>query len=68
MKFRVIDNLTGKEPDTKIIALEEPWAKGLTYCDMEGFFIGDNGELILADECGRHAYCPSGRFTVEYIG
>lgn len=35
MKFRVIDNKTGKEADTWNIALHEEWAEGLVYCDME---------------------------------
>lgn len=62
--FRVIDNKTGKEADVYNIALKEDWAKGLIYCDMEGFAIEEEGNLILLDECGNVAYCPSGRFTV----
>lgn len=37
---------------------EEEWAKQLIECDMEGFFIGEDGQLILADECGNFAYVP----------
>ena len=62
--FRVIDNKTGKEADAYNIALKEDWAKGLIYCDIEGFAIEEEGNLILLDECGNVAYCPSGRFTV----
>lgn len=62
--FMVIDNKTGKEADVYNIALKEDWAKGLIYCDMEGFAIEEDGNLILLDECGNFAYCPSGRFTV----
>lgn len=63
MEFIVIDNKTGKEADTYEIALKEEWAKHLIYCDMEGFAILENGELVLLDECGGVAYCPEGRFT-----
>lgn len=62
--FSVIDNKTGKEADLYKIALKEKWAKGLMYCDMEGFAIEEDGTLILLDECGRHTYCPEGRFTI----
>lgn len=64
MEFIVIDNNTGKEADTEEIALNEEWAEHLIYCDIEGFAILENGELVLLDECGGCAYCPSGRFTV----
>lgn len=64
MEFIVIDNNTGKEADTYEIALKEDWAKHLIYCDMEGFALLENGELVLLDECGDYAYCPEGRFTV----
>jgi hypothetical protein len=28
---------------------EEPWARGLVYCDMEGFAVESDGSLILLD-------------------
>lgn len=65
--FFVIDNQTGKYPEIEGIALNEDWADGLCYCDMEGFAITEDGSLILADECGRFAYCPEGRFTVAEV-
>ena len=69
MIFSVIDKKTGKEADPEEIALNEDWAKGLCYCDMEGFAILENGDLILADECGRHVYPPEGRFEIiKYEG
>ncbi len=64
--FRVIDTKTGKEADTYEIALHEEWAKGLIYCDMEGFAIEEDGTLILIGECGKYAYCPEGRFEVVW--
>ena len=64
MNFKVIDNKTKEYPDLCEIALEEEWAKGLMYCDREGFALLEDGTLILLDECGRFEYCPTGRFTV----
>lgn len=64
MQFEIIDLLTEKYPDVNQIALNEEWAKDLIYCDMEGFFIGEDGQLILADECGNFAYCPHDRFKI----
>ena len=66
--FRVIDDKTGKEADEYEIALKENWAaRSLVYCDMDGFFIGADGEtLILADECGRFEYADTDRFKVVF--
>ena len=66
IKFSVIDNKTGEYPDLYKIALKEEWAKDLMYCDMEGFSINEDGQLILSDECGKFVYCPSDRFTVVF--
>lgn len=68
--FRVIDLTTGKEPDMEQIALTEKWAMdaNLIYCDMEGFVLEEDGTLLLLDECGKFAYCPPGRFRIEWKG
>ena len=66
VKFSVIDNESGKYPDLYNIALKEDWAKGLMYCDMEGFAINEDGNLVLLDECGGVAYCPKDRFTIVF--
>ncbi len=66
MEFIVIDKLTWQEADVKQIVLNEDWAQGLVYCDMEGFFVGEDGTLILADECGHYVYCPEDRFCILY--
>ena len=63
--FDVIDTKTGEYPDLWDIALKEDWAKGLMYCDMEGFAIEEDGTLLLLDECGKFRYCPIGRFEVR---
>ncbi len=64
MTFNVIDNQTGLPPDLEQIALHESWAKGLTYCDIEGFALTEDGSLILTDEDGNYCYCPVWRFKV----
>lgn len=64
MLFWVVDKKTGREADPGDIALHEDWAKGLIYCDMEGFALLQDGQLILVDECGNFEYCPEGRFDV----
>lgn len=64
MIFFVVDKKTGREANPERIALKEEWAKGLIYCDMEGFAMLEDGTLILVDECGHYEYCPEGRFEV----
>jgi uncharacterized membrane protein YgcG len=64
--FTVIDTKTGKEADEYNIALHEDWAKGLCYCDMEGWAIENDGTLLLVDECGRFAYADRERFKVVW--
>src|SRR5690606_22251153 len=63
--FSVIDKQTGQKPDLVQSALNEDWAKKLVYCDMDGFYLSEDGKtLILADTCGSFVYCPPGRFEV----
>ena len=66
MKFRVIDKKTGKEANPYEIALYEEWAQRVVYCDMEGFAITEDGDLMLADECGNSVYCDPERFKVVF--
>ena len=66
MKFTVIDKKTGEYPDVEKIALEEEWAKRLIYCDIDGFYIGEDGDLVLVDECNNVACCPEGRFEIVF--
>jgi len=66
--FVVIDKLTEREADMEQIAIKEEWARGLIYCDMEQFCLGEDGTLYLLDECGAFRYCPSGRFEVNFRG
>lgn len=62
--FTVIDKATDKYPDLKQLTLKEEWTQNLIYCDMAGFCINEDGDLLLMDECGNIAYCPPGRFKV----
>lgn len=64
--FTVIDTRTNAAPNLKQIALYEPWAKRLVWCDMDGFYLDEYGELLLADECGNYAICPEGRFEIRF--
>lgn len=64
--FDVIDPKTGEYPDLEEIARTECWAQNLIYCDMDGFYINEDGNLILMDECGNCAYCPEDRFEVYF--
>lgn len=66
LSFKVIDRRTMSEADIGKIALTEAWADDLTYCDMQGFAIEEDGNLVLLDECGNYVYCPPGRFIIEY--
>ena len=62
--FSVIDLQTGKLANPEEIAMTEAWAKGLIWCDMEGFALEEDGTLLLLDECGYYAYCPPNRFKI----
>ena len=64
-EFDVVDTKTGEYPDLWEIALTEEWAKGLMYCDMDGFAIREDGSLILFDECGNCVSCPQDRFEIR---
>ena len=64
--FHVIDRKTGREADTYRIAMNEKWAAGLCYCDMEGFAVCEDGSLMLLDECGNFVYCDRERFEVVW--
>lgn len=66
MIFNVIDPKTGEYPNLEHIARAEEWAHNLIPCDMEGFCINEDGNLILMDECGNYACCPMDRFKVTY--
>ena len=58
--FTVFDTHRGKPADDEWIALNEEWAKGLIYCDMEGWYVSEYGEIALLDECGRCSWPDDG--------
>ena len=64
MTFKVIDTKTGKEPTRQVI---HNIAKkgGLMTMDIDQFFVGEDGSLVLADDCGNITYCDTKRFKVE---
>lgn len=63
MTFKVIDTKTGKEPTGEFI---NNIAKngGLMIADIDQFFVGEDGSLVLADDCGNMTYCDMERFKV----
>ena len=63
MTFHVIDTKTGKEPTSRVI---DNIAKkgGLMVMDIDQFFVGEDGSLVLVDDCGRATYCNTKRFKV----
>ena len=63
MTFKVIDNKTGKKPTSREI---NNIAKkgGLMWMDIDQFFVGEDGSLLLVDDCGNSTYCDATRFKV----
>ena len=61
MTFKIIDTKTGKEPTERVI---ENIAKkgGLMEMDIDQFFVGEDGAIILVDDCGRATWCDMERF------
>ena len=65
--FQVIDSKTGELANPVEIAVAEEWSTDqLLWCDIEGFAVTEEGDLILLDETGRYTYCPEGRFKVVW--
>ena len=55
MEFKVIDLKTGREISADRIN-ELVKGTGLMEADIDQFYIGEDGQLILLDDCGRAAY------------
>lgn len=64
MMFKIIDRKTGKEPTERVI---RNIAKkgGLMEMDIDGFYVGEDGQIILVDDCGRVTWCDMSRFKAE---
>ena len=63
MTFKIIDKKTGKEPTSRVL---HNIAKkhGLMEMDIDQFFVGEDGTIVLADDCCRMAYVDMNRFEV----
>lgn len=66
MTFDVIDTLTGQLANTFGIAQNEEWAKHLFSYRIDGWALGEDGTLMLIDNCCRIAYPPEGRFKIKW--
>ena len=62
MIFKIIDIRTGKKPSQRVIN-NIARKGGLIEHDIAGFFVGSDGGLILADECGHYTYVDTNRIT-----
>ena len=63
MTFRVIDKKTGKEPTCRVV-YNIAKKNGLMIMDIDQFFVGEDGCIVLADDCGNIAYVDMKRFKV----
>ena len=61
--FRVIDKQTGREYSEKNINTD-----GLIEFDLDQMFLGEDGSLVMADDCGNIAYQDHERFDVVIDG
>lgn len=66
MRFRVIDNKTGKAPTDRVIT-NIARKNGLLEFDIDCFAITEDGFLLLIDDCGNIAYCDYKRFSIELL-
>jgi hypothetical protein len=67
----VIDTQTRKIVDDtaqRDYVLNEAWASGLCYSDLDGFALMQDGSLVLLDECGHFVYVPDGKFSIIFEG
>ena len=63
MKFHVIDQKTGKEPTDRVIT-NIAKKGGLMTMDIDGFYVGEEGDLVLVDDCGNATWVDQERFKV----
>lgn len=64
MLFKIIDRKTGKEPTYRVV---KNIAKrgGLMEMDIDGFYVSEDGRIILVDDFGNCTWLDMGRFKVE---
>lgn len=63
MVFKIIDSETGKEPTAEVIDSIVKESDLIQY-DVDQFFVGEDGSIVLADDCGNITYCDPKRFKV----
>ena len=63
MTFKVIDTKTGNEPTGKVLT-RLARTGGLLEFDIDQFFVGEDGSVILMDDCGNSMYIDMTRFKV----
>ena len=64
MLFKIIDRKTGKEPTDKVITAQARLGN-LIPRDIDGFYVGEDGQIILVDDCGNCTWVDMSRFEVE---
>lgn len=62
--FKIIDTKTGKEPTDRVITAQARLGN-LIPCDIDGFYVGEDGQIILVDDCGNCTWLDMSRFKVE---
>lgn len=66
MQFRIIDKTTNQPPSISVI-MEIAKSGDIFFGDIDQFYVGEDGSIALADECGNITFVDSERFTVEII-
>ena len=46
-------------------ALGKKYKDQLCYCDIDGFYIGEDGQLVLMDDCGKSVPVDRGDYHIE---
>lgn len=63
--FTIIDKRTGEEVDIDNLIEELDLNTNLMVNDIEGFAIGENGEIYLLDECGNFVFVEPDNYDVR---
>ena len=63
--FKVIDTWSGREANISELT-EENWVSDRLYIyEIDGWWVSEDGNLILMDDCGKFAYAHMERFKIE---
>ena len=62
--FKIIDNNTGKEPTYDVIT-DLAKLGDLMSDDIDGFYVNEDGQIILVDDCGNCTWLDTNRFDIE---